>query len=262
MTIFQVAILGAVQGLTEFFPVSSSGHLVIARLFFGIKEVDGSALDAFLHLGTLLAVLLYYWRVWWGITRGLFVKDVEGGDKRELMAKIAVATVPAAVVGYLGQDFVAGYFRGITPVAYGLFATAVVLLFSDVLVRHTKTIARASFVDAAWIGIIQVVALLPGVSRSGSTISAGLWRGLSRSQAANFSFLMSAPIIAGAGLSGFSSLFSAHDFSWQVLVVGFAVSFLVGMGAIHLLLSVVKRVSFVPFVVYLVLLGSYLLYVA
>lgn len=259
MQTLDVVILGLVQGLTEFLPVSSSGHLVAARVFFGISDAGGNSFDAFLHLGTLLAVLVYYWQVWVGIIRGLFVKDEEGSDKKELAAKLALATVPGAVVGYLAQDGVASYFRDPTIVAVGLFITAAALFFMDRLAKSAVSIARASFKDATIIGLAQVLALVPGISRSGITMAAGRARGLSRKQAATFSFLLSAPIIAGAGLSSLASMFQSGGVVIGELLLGFAVSFVSGIAAIYLLLKIVQKVAFMPFVVYLVVLAGVLL---
>jgi len=267
MEIIDVMVLAVVQGLTEFIPVSSSGHLLVARWLFGISDIDGTAFDAFLHLGTLAAVLLYYWRVWAGIARSVIRNDAEGQDKRELLAKLAVATVPAAVIGYFFQDEVSEALRA-PAVLIGtlLFTAAVLWWFDGGRLRRQRDesftaggggrVDRATFRDATYIGLAQVLALLPGVSRSGMTIAAGRGRGLSRRQAATFSFLLSAPIIAGAGLASLPSLLSSHGFTAGQLVIGFGLSFISGLLAIAGLLKLVERISFTPFVVYLVLLAG------
>ncbi|MAF80879.1 hypothetical protein CL628_02590 [bacterium] len=266
------AVLGLIQGITEFIPVSSSGHLLAARLFFGISDDNGTAFDAFLHLGTLAAVLLYYWRVWWGIIRGFLSTDAEGRDKRELAGKLALATVPAVVVGYLFQAGLADRFRTPTSLAVGLIITAVVLWWFDRLAQQrgsgkmvesdvAVTQGRASYRDALVIGLAQVIALLPGVSRSGVTMGAGRGRGMSRKQAASFSFLMSAPIIAGAGLASFGELVTGAMFASGDLLVGFVVSFVSGLIAIYALLKIVEKMSFTPFVIYLILLAAAVVYV-
>lgn len=262
MQLWEIIVLSLVQGMTEFLPVSSSGHLLAARYFLGISDVGGTTLDAFLHLGTLVAVLLYYWRVWWGITMAVFSTSDEGRDKRELMAKLAVATVPAAVVGYLFQDLVETHFRSLYWLAGSLLFTAVVLWVFDRSVTQPHSINRADFRDAAYIGLMQVLALIPGVSRSGMTIAAGRWRGLSRKQAATFSFLLSAPIIAGAGLSSLTSLLAGTALPGRYLLVGFIVSFLSGWLAITLLLRFIERISFKPFSLYLIGLSLLLLWYA
>lgn len=259
MILSEVVILALVQGLTEFLPVSSSGHLVLARLLFGISDVSGTAFDAFLHLGTLLAVVIYYWRVWRGILRGLFINDPEGRDKRELAAKLALATLPAAVVGYAFQEMADGMWRSPVALAGGFLVTALLLAATDLMSRRQVTITRATFRDAFLIGLAQVTALFPSLSRSGVTIVAGRFLGMGRKQATTFSFLMSAPIIAGAGLASLGKLTLAHAFSVSQLAVGFVVSFVAGLAAIALLLKIIEKVSFWPFVAYLLLLSVALL---
>jgi len=257
MELIDVIVLAVIQGLTEFLPVSSSGHLVAARVLFNIPDVQGNAFDAFLHLGTLLAVLVYFRRVWWGMVRGIAVGDDEGRDKRELAAKLALATVPAAVVGYALQNTGGEWWRSSTSVAFGLLSTAMMLLAVDLINKRIKTIARANFLDAVLIGLAQIVALIPGVSRSGVTMAAGRARGLSRRQSATFSFLMSAPIIAGAGLSSLSLLTVGN---WQLsqLLLAFIVSFVAGVVAIRVVLKVVERIAFWPFAIYLLVLSLWL----
>lgn len=261
MGLGEVVVLGLTQGLTEFLPVSSSGHLLAVRLLFGISDMDGTAFDAFLHLGTLCAVLLFFWRVWWGILRGLVVRDDEGRDKKALLLKLVVATVPGAAVGFLFKDVIESVFRTPFFLAMALLVTALALWLADVLTKRVKEFDRADLKDAWYIGLAQVLALVPGVSRSGMTIAAGRWRGLSRKQATKFSFLMSAPIIAGAGLASVGSLLEAGDFPLSQLVAGFVMAFVSGLAAIYLLLKVVERISFLPFVVYLVLLAATVLWV-
>lgn len=271
MSNIEVILLGLVQGLTEFLPVSSSGHLLATRLLFGWTDTEGTAFDAFLHLGTLAAVLIYYRRVWWGIARGLLVSDREGLDKRELLAKIAVATLPAAILGYFFHQEAEEFLRGRLLLALSFLITAGALFFCDwrkhkeVSIQPTdrldepRSVGRASFRDAIYIGLAQAVALVPGISRSGMTIAAGRWRGLNRKQAANFSFLLSAPIIAGASLSSLANLLINGSVSSSQLLVGFIVSFISGLAAMSLLLKIVEKMSFLPFVVYLVGLAALIL---
>lgn len=273
MELFEIIVLSVIQGLTEFLPVSSSGHLVAARILFGISDVEGGALDAFLHIGTLLAVLVYFWSVWWGILRGLVISDVEGKDKRELAIKLIVASIPAGMVGYFFADNVNELFRSSAAVALGLVLTSLLLLLIEIksrrvyLEQQEKTLneegmlRRASFIDALLIGAAQVFALLPGVSRSGITIVTGRGLGLSRKQAIKFSFLMSVPIIMGAGATGLKSLVLTGSFSFSSLLVGFVVSFVCGIGAIFLLLKLIEKITFWPFIIYLIGLAGLLFYV-
>lgn len=258
MELLDITILGLVQGLTEFLPVSSSGHLVIARLLFHIPDVDGTFLDAFLHLGTLLAVLVYYWRVWVGITRGLFVRDTEGNDKQALLGKIALATFPAATAGYFLQHVINDVFRSAQSVAIGLVITAGALLVGDYFHQKASKSHRATTKEAFWIGVAQITALFPGVSRSGITVAAGRAAGLSRTQAIHFSFLLSVPIIAGAGLGTAPLLLTGGSYAPSILFTGFLVSFLSGLAAISLFIRISQKLSFVPFAVYLVAIAGLL----
>lgn len=259
MGISEAITLGVIQGLTEFLPVSSSGHLVVMRTFFNIPDVGGNAFDAFLHLGTLLAVLVFYWPVWWGIVRGIVKNDEEGKDKRELAAKLALATIPAAIIGYFFQHEAATIFRSRTSVAVGLLITASAFLIVDLFARQRTTIKRASFLDAIIIGTAQIMALIPGVSRSGITIASGIGRGLPRKQAVTFSFLLSAPIIAGAGLASLGTILSHQTFNLSIMLAGLIASFLAGFIGIYLLVKLVERMYFWPFIVYLVGLSLILL---
>ncbi len=268
----QIVGLGVIQGLTEFLPVSSSGHLVAARVLLGIPDISGNSFDAFLHLGTLLSVLVYYAKVWVGMLRSVVVRDKESRDKRQLAAKLAAATIPAAVVGYMAQSN-ADQWRSPMVVALGLLFTAGVLLMTEKMSGYLKFRAikldegpveskRAGWRDAIVIGLAQTLALVPGVSRSGMTIAAGQLRGLSRKQAVDFSFLLSAPIIAGAGLFSLSSLVMLGEWKADELAVGFIASFVTGWLAIWLLLKMVQRWSLVPFAIYLVILAGVLLLIA
>ncbi|MBI1833995.1 MAG: undecaprenyl-diphosphate phosphatase [Candidatus Andersenbacteria bacterium] len=258
MELIHIIVLGLVQGITEFLPVSSDGHLIAARLFFNIPDTNGLAVDGFLHLGTLLAALVYYRRVWVGIGRGLFVHDSEGNDKRQLLGKLLIASIPAAIIGYLAEDLVANDLRSVQVTAAGLVVTAAILLASDFLIRRQER-PRATTLDAFLIGLAQVAALLPGVSRSGTTIAAGRARGLSRSQAVHFSFLMSVPIIAGASIWTMGHLLTAHLLSPEILTAGLITSFVAGLAAIHFLVRMVEKISFVPFAIYLFVLASALI---
>lgn len=261
MTLFDVAILGTIQGLTEFLPVSSKGHLLAARYLFGIDDTGGLAFDAFLHLGTLVAVIVYYWPVWVGMLRAVFRNDAAGSDKRELFAKLCIATIPAATLGFVFEDWLVGYLRNPHLLVAGLLFTAGILAFFDHYARKQAAIARAGYKDALLIGFAQVLALLPGVSRSGMTMAAGRARGLSREQAATFSFLMSAPIVAGTGLHSLSSLLHLASLPPAYLLTGFITSCVCGLFAIDVLLRIVKRTSYTPFIIYLLVMATVITYV-
>lgn len=247
-------MLAVVQGLTEFLPVSSSGHLIAARLFFGIPDTEGTAFDAFLHLGTVAALAVYYWRIWWGLAQSLWRRDAASRQSRELLLAIVVATIPAALAGYFFEDAIAIWLRGPRVLAASFLLTAVVLWWFDRRGRVPAAADRSvvSWRDALVIGLAQIAALVPAVSRSGVTIAAGRARGLSRQSAVTFSFLMSAPIIAGASVSNLMTLVHDGSFSGQLLFIGTVVSFVSGLFAIYLLMRLIERMSFMPFVIYLV----------
>jgi undecaprenyl-diphosphatase len=239
MSTLEVVVLGVIQGLTEFLPVSSDGHLVAARLLFDLSADGGVAFDAWLHIGTLLAVLVYFRDVWRHLGR-------------ELLLKLAAATLPGAVVGYFLRDSGA-WLQSPAVTAVGFLISAGAL----VVIERSREEARGEVTlrDAWMMGLTQTAALLPGISRSGVTIAAGCGRGVARQAAAVFSFLMSAPIVAGAGLVSLPAALTSGISSVQLLV-GVGVSFATGLLAIRIFLRLIERASLWPFVVYLVLLAG------
>lgn len=245
MTLLEIVSLGLIQGLTEFLPVSSSGHLLAVRLFFNVSDVDGTVVDAFLHLGTLAAVLAYYRNIWWKlVTRN-----------RELFLKIGVATVPAGIAGWMLEEVVGDWLRGSQTLALALLFTAIVLWWSDGKEEREDSIEDVSWKSAIVVGLVQTVALVPGVSRSGVTIAAGRAMGMARRTAVTFSFLLSAPIIAGASLSALFKLMNGAEALNYALAVGLLAAFVSGYVAIYWLMKYVERVSFRPFAYYLIILA-------
>lgn len=249
MTIFEIIGLGLIQGLTEFLPVSSSGHLLAARLLFGISDADGTTVDAFLHLGTLGAVLVYYWRTWWRLL----------AVERGMLVKLAAATVPAGAAGWFLGDEVDRWLRNPYSLAAALLFTAYVLWWFDRYEESENENLEASWQDALTVGLAQVAALIPGVSRSGMTIAAGRARGMTRRAAVTFSFLLSAPIIAGASLSALLKLAGDGQAGVSMLTTGLIFSFLSGYTAIYWLMKYIERISFRPFVYYLIALSLFVL---
>jgi undecaprenyl-diphosphatase len=215
MLILQAILLGILQGLTEFIPISSSAHLIIIPWLFGWQDpaLTSLSFDVGLHLGTLLAVLVFFASDWWRYLKAGIASLVEhkiGADRDRAFAWLfVVATIPGAVAGLLGESKIDALFHTPgQPVAMAAMITlaiiiallGLVLLLADRLARHMRSINTLSLKDAILIGCAQALAIFPGVSRSGSTITAGLALGLKRDAAARFSFMLSAPIIAGAGL--------------------------------------------------------------
>lgn len=259
MDLVQAIILGVIQGATEFIPVSSSGHLVLVPWLMG-WESPGLVFDTVVHWGTLLAVLSYFWRDWWKLVtawlRGLARWDWRDPNAR-LMWLIAVGSIPAVVLGYLLEDFFESLFSQPAWVCIFMMVTAGLLASAEWLGSKARQLDELRWPDALIIGLGQAAAIAPGISRSGATISAGLYRGLNRAVAARFSFLLGTPIIFGAGLLQLVDLLSAPDRVSQVpaLLAGFVTAALVGYVCIWFLLRYLQRGSLYPFAVYCFLVG-------
>ncbi len=231
----EALILGVVQGLTEFLPVSSTAHLILFPWFFkwgGL--VDTLTFDVALHAGTLLALLLVFWRDWIDI----FLR------KRKLLLFLVIATIPAGILGKMFNDMIESRFRSPLIICSSLVAVGVVLLLSEKMYKYKKT-DDITLIDAVVIGISQAVALIPGVSRSGITISSGLFRGLDRESAARFSFLLSTPVIAGAVVLHLRKMAVAGsgDYNLHLLAGGIIASAVTGFLAIKFLLSFLRKHS-------------------
>jgi undecaprenyl-diphosphatase len=257
--IVKAIVLGIVQGLTEFLPISSSAHLVLVPWFLGWTP-PGLAFDVALHLGTLIAVLFYFRRDWLRITlsflAGLRHRQFRGHPDRLVALLVVVGTIPATVVGYLVRDHVEALTQRPAVVAAFLLITGVMLLAAS-LPRGQRRAEHMSFLDALLVGCGQALAILPGISRSGSTITVGLFRGLAPSEAARFSFLLSAPIIVGAALVEVPHLLdgAAGDMGMAAIGLGIAAAAVSGFLAIHYLLKLLARGSLKPFAVYCFIVG-------
>ncbi len=237
-------VLGIVQGAAEFLPLSSSGHLVLIPWLLG-WPAPGLAFDAFLHLGTAVAVIAYFWRdllslagAWLGSLRDRSLAD---SPQRRVAWLILLGTVPAAVTGLLLEDLFEELFANPAAVGVFLLVTAALLAASERWSRQEHQAEEMTWLDGLWVGIGQACAIAPGLSRSGTTIAAGLWRGLTRPVAARYSFLLSVPIVVGAGLLQARKLLGGLDTPWLPLALGFLASAGVGYLCIHLLLGFVQR---------------------
>ncbi len=262
--IFQAAIIGLLQGLTEFIPVSSSAHLELAPWIVGWNEsgvISSLAFDVFLHLGTLLALLVYFGRDWLHYLGALLASVRErriGNDRdRRLAWLLVIATVPAAAIGFLGEDFITEVLHGgddrvRLAIAGFLTIGAIALWWADRIGTRHRRLADLSTGSALTIGASQALALLPGISRSGATITAGLALGLTREAAARFSFLLATPITLGAGLFGARKLFeqSLNGGEWVAVVVGFVVAAASGMFAIGFMLAWLRTRTVLVFSLY------------
>jgi undecaprenyl-diphosphatase len=246
---FQSLILGIVQGLTEFLPVSSSAHLVLVPWFFNWQD-PGLAFDVALHLGTLLALLIYYWRDWLGMMASLVNGD---RSNRHLLLLLITASIPGAIIGFLFEKQAETIFRSPLLIAAALSLLGLALWVFDRSQPQNRAIEEMTYLDALLIGLSQAFAVIPGVSRSGATITMGRIVSLKRQDAANFSFLMATPIIAGAGLLESQHLWveGASRGVW----IGFATAAIFGLIAITWLIRFVRTRSYEPFVWYRILLA-------
>ncbi len=265
LDLIKAAILGVVQGLTEFLPVSSTGHLILVERAMGIdQDRYGLSFDAALHLGTLLALLAFFGTTWLRLGQGALrtVRQRSLGDREGRLAwLIVLGTAPAAVLGLLFESAIEDAFRSPALVASMLIAFSAVFVAAEALSKRVRTTGDLTWIDAVVVGVAQAVALVPGVSRSGATISAGLFRNMERREAATFAFLLSAPVIAGAG--GKSLLDVLADFrdgrlggdDAAFFATGSVVAAIVGYLSIAFLLRFLTTNSLRPFVWYRVGLG-------
>jgi undecaprenyl-diphosphatase len=251
--------MGLVQGLTEFLPVSSSGHLFLVPWLFGWKDafIDSTLFTVTVHMGTLLALLVYFWRDWLKlIPAGLATirdRSFKGDADRKMAWLIVVATIPAVLVGPLFDSTIESAVRAAAAVALMLCVGAAILWLADRWGSKTREIDTLTFRGALFIGVAQVLALVPGISRSGISISAGLFQGLTREAAARFSFLMATPVVAGAGIWEARKLIAKDagvNPSAHLALIGFVAAAVSGMLAIHFMLQFLKRQPLTVFVVY------------
>ena len=259
MSIIQAAILGLVQGLAEFLPVSSSGHLILSRAIMGISDEAAATgafmmLDVLLHAGTLLAVLVVFWKDWWLILKNPF--------KSKTLLMLIIASIPAFIVAVFFDDFVEQFFTG-WFLGVSFLVTAVFLLIAEaVSARARKRDQEVNAKNAIVMGIMQAIALLPGVSRSGSTLTGGLLSGLDRKAAAKFAFMMSAPAIVGSLLfEGLDALEMGYFAQLELVptIVGMVVAAISGYLAIRFMLRLIQRASLNWFALYVAILGLVIL---
>lgn len=257
------AFLGMLQGLTEFFPISSSGHLLLAEHFLDLPVENLKAFDVVLHAGTLVALLVLFWREWWGIIVGSyeFIVQRKKNEGVQLLGYLVLATIPAALVGVLLGDWMDEITRGTNRVLLvaGFFVFVALLLLAAERFSSQKE-NKPRWKQVLWMSLFQALALLPGVSRSGSTIAAGMLSGLSRSAAARFSFLMLAPVTAGATLLTVLDVIKGELTlpPLDVVMVGFFVSALVSYLCAATLLKLVKKYSLAVFSIYLLIAAGIL----
>lgn len=256
MDIVRAVVLGLVQGLAEFLPISSSGHLILVPALFNWED-QGLAFDVGLHGGTLLALLVYFWRDWYDMVRQGLIDlvrnrtDLAAWDQRSrLLWLLAIGSIPAAVVGLLFDDWIEANVRQPWLVAITLAVMGTIMLLADRLGARRRSLESVGLVDAITIGAGQAVALIPGVSRSGATVTVGLARGLHREDAVRFAFLLGTPAFVGALLLKSGDLAGMSGSEARDMAIGFVTSAVVGFLAIHVLLRWVRTHSLLPFVLY------------
>ncbi len=257
MELWHVVVLALIQALTEFLPVSSSGHLGLYGFFFGLPY-QGLTFDLALHLGTLLAVIAYFRRDLLLLVREtLALRSLSGMNPTQRLAVgIVVSTIPALIVGASMPDAFVASLRHPVLIAINLIVFGLLLGLADRYGRGTRREDSVGPRDALIIGAAQALALIPGTSRSGITLTAGLALGLDRSAAARYSFLMSVPITALATAHGAATLArSPEQFAWHEMLIGAAIAAVAGVAVIHVLLGILRRIGTWPFVIYRVLLG-------
>jgi len=257
MSVLQSAVLGIVQGLTEFLPVSSSAHLVVIPKLAGWPD-QGLAYDVALHWGTLFAVVLYFWKDLLAVAKdGLTRAETV---ERRLFDGLIIATIPGVIAGLAFGDLIETYFRSADRVGISLAAFGILLGMADRFGKKERGVDTISLKDCALIGLSQALAIIPGVSRSGITMTAALFLGFKRVDAARFSFLMSVPIIGGAGVLKFKDLLAGGVDG--AFFIGVALSALSGLLAIGGLLRYLQKASFTAFAVYRILWGGFLIWYA
>jgi len=265
LDILSAIILGAVQGLSEFLPISSSGHLALIPHLLGVET--GLAFDTVLHIGTLIAIFTFFWKDIVNLIKGFILSIIdlsEGIDKfkeglntipeKRFAWLIIIGTIPTGIIGILFKDAVETVLRGTIFIGFFLIVTGIILYYSE---RHSSgniTAKDMSFKKAAIVGICQGLAVLPGISRSGSTIASGLCLGLEREYAARYSFLLSVPAVIAAGVLQIKDI-SNIDASMTVLLAGFLSSVIFGYLAIKLLMKMIKGWSLDIFAYYCWIVG-------
>lgn len=259
MLIFEALVFGIVQALSEFLPISSSGHLIILHKLWPSPLLDNLTFDTILHGGTLLAILWFFKKDWLEIIAGLWKSlfNRQSSPMSRLGWTIIIGTIPAGLAGFFLEDFLTNTFRQVWVVALMLFLFALILAWAEKVSRKNQNLENLTAGQGWWIGVFQTLALIPGVSRSGITATGGLLFGLTREAAVRFSFLLSAPIIAGAFLKqlfevSFASISS--ELAWA-LVVGFLASAAVGYWVIKYLLRFISQNSFKVFIWYRIVLA-------
>lgn len=261
MTLIEIIVLALIQGITEFLPISSSGHLILPSALFGWDN-QGLAFDVAVHVGSLLAVVLYFREDILRLINAWLTSVFKGqhSEHSRLAWWVIVATIPAVIFGFAFKSAIEVYSRSALVIAVTTIVFGLLLWYADAKAKQHKNIFQLSWKSALFVGFAQALAIIPGTSRSGITMTAGLMAGLDRESAARFSFLLSIPTILGAGLLVSLDLAaSEHPVDWQAMLYGALFSFVSAYLCIKLFLTWISRIGMLPFVIYRLILGVVLL---
>lgn len=270
MTIGDAALLGIIQGITEFLPISSSGHLIIFEDWLNLPLASLKSFDVAVHVGTLLSILIYFKNDIFALIKGLLAaiagkttnEHLFGATPLNFIGFLIVGTLPAVIVGLSLESEIDAFFRNGHNVAYAFLYTAALFLFVEYGLKNKKS-KKLNYWGSLLIGIFQAIAIVPGISRSGSTIGAGLMAGLERKESAHFSFLLAIPALLGAGILTSVKIFEGGAdvvlLPWSVYATGILLSGISGYIAIYLLMKFLKTHSLAWFSLYLIILSAYIL---
>lgn len=262
MTFFEIVILAIIQGITEFLPISSSAHLILPEALLGWNS-QGLAFDVAVHVGSLLAVIIYFRNDIIAMTVDWFKFGFskQQTTNSKLAWFVVLATLPAIMIGFAFKSFIEVYTRSGTVIAFTTILFGLLLWYADVKAKSVRVVEQMTWRHSLMIGLSQAIALIPGTSRSGITMTTGLLLGYDRESSARFSFLLSIPVILGAGLLATLDLVAATSaVDWSALAYGALFSFVSAYICISLFLTWINKIGMLPFVVYRLLLGAVLIY--
>lgn len=260
MSWLEAVFLALIQGLTEFLPISSSAHLILPSQVLGWED-QGLAFDVAVHVGTLMAIVIYFRSEVMSLLQA-WIKSLshkQHSEESRLAWLIILATIPAGLAGVLGNDYIDAHLRSSLVIAITTVGFGLLLWYSDQSGARTKALSSIDFKSALLIGLGQALALIPGTSRSGITMTVALLLGFTRDAAARFSFLLSIPLIAAAGLlKGKELADTGTENEWTLVLIGTLVAFFSAYACIHWFLKILDRIGFTPFVIYRLILGAIL----
>jgi undecaprenyl-diphosphatase len=255
-SLLTIILLGIVEGVTEFIPVSSTGHLILAGELLGFASESSGTFEIVIQLGAILAVVVLYWRRFWDVAVGLLRLDPQA----ILFARnVALGFIPSMVIGFFVYDYVKAMLGSPTLVAWALIVGGIIILVMERLIREPKwhSVEAMSWKTALGVGIIQCLSMIPGVSRSGATIIGALGLGVERRTAAEYSFFLAVPtMLAASGYDLLKTGATLDEGAWMTIGIGFVVSFIVAIVVIKWFIAIVSRMGFAPFAWYRIVVGT------